>query len=191
MAHGDVPEDGVAAEAGRLEKQFQVHHVVDDDGTVPSSLRLPSGRGVPRLYDAGTGAEPCRERLGGLHDHLFVAFGGMDAVTVEIGTADHKPDIVVPREILYAVQALGVAPGLRGPALVARELIEVPEASCEEAGAPVVDGYHDTPAHLVDGLGQPDRPFAPDVVEHQRILANGEVDVVVAQGCHRDLRAAG
>ena len=47
MGNGYIPESGVSAQAGCLEQQLKVHHIVDDDGACPAAFRLPSLVSIP------------------------------------------------------------------------------------------------------------------------------------------------
>jgi hypothetical protein len=57
MTDGYVVKSGIARYLGGIKKQFQIHHVVDNNGTFPVFFRI----GIPRLDDSGTGFIACDE----------------------------------------------------------------------------------------------------------------------------------
>ena len=65
---------------------------------------------------------------------------GAEAITVEITAANHKAYIMMPLEILYGVEHLGISHCTLSPVFLTCKLLKIPEASGIEARAPVVYG---------------------------------------------------
>lgn len=141
MFHGDVIERGVAGQAGRFEQQLEVHHIVDDDGTLPAARSLPATVGIPRLDDPCPRTEAGGQRLGSLdNDVLIVGLAGQ-TVTVQVTATDHEAHIVMPLQVFDGIQVLGILLGQLLPLLVTGQFIGEPHAAGKEARAPVVNGH--------------------------------------------------
>ena len=57
MLYRNIPKRRIARHSGGFKQQLEVHHIVDDNRTGPSALRLPSAVYIPRLNNAGVRAE--------------------------------------------------------------------------------------------------------------------------------------
>ena len=138
MSHCHLIVSGVARELGRLEEQFQIHHVVDDDGTFPAPFRLPAvSFHVPALDDLGLLVETCAERLGRLDHHVLIFFLMAQAETVAVAAVDDEADVMVPGEITGLIKSLGVFLCQRQQRGIAGQFIQIPHAAGEEPAPPV------------------------------------------------------
>ena len=129
MGNRDIPICGVSGNLGCTEKEFEVHHVVDDDGALAIEFFARS----PALDDAGSRFETGAEGLGGVHDDIVILFGALEAKSVAVASINHKPYVVMLREILDIAKDFSVFLGMLGPILVTCIFIHVPERSGQEA----------------------------------------------------------
>ena len=141
MVYGDVVQRTVTAELGGLEEQFEVHHVVDDDRIAPSALGLPAAIDVPRLDHPRLRVVARGERAGRRHHHGAVGGRRGETQGVAVAAIDHESHVVVPSQILHAVEDIRMTACALGPLFVAREAIHIPKRSGEKAAHPVVDRY--------------------------------------------------
>ena len=191
MLHRDIIIGAVARKLRGLEHQFEIHHVVDDHRALPAALALPAAVGVPRLDDARHRPETRRERLGRLDDHILVAGYVFQSQSVAVAVVDHEAHVVMPLQVLHRIEDLGMLSCARGPCLVARQFVHVPQRPGEETAHPVVDG------HVVDPPVLPGRGDADHTARLARIgqhadLLFGDGDVFVNdRSALRRLRAGG
>ena len=85
---------------GGVEQQFQIHHVVNDNGEVIYFVAMPTAKSVPRLDDICFRTEARTERSCRFHQNVFVAGLWSEAVSVAVTTIHHKADVVVIGESL-------------------------------------------------------------------------------------------
>ncbi len=131
----------VACHLAHLEKQLKIHHIVDDDRTFPSPERLPSVvHHIPRLEDAGIGAEARREGSGSVHQNGVISGDMLEPQSIAIAVIDHESHIVMPFEILDVVQNLSVPACVLRPFFLSGQFVHIPERPREEAADPVVCG---------------------------------------------------
>ena len=140
MAHGDAVVSRVARKLGGFKHQFEIHHVVDDDGAFPALLGLPTVRivDVPRLDDASARTEAGGERLRCLHHHVLISLDVLQAQAVAETAVDDEAHVVVARQHFGRFDGARHVFRLLGPLLVASEFVEIPQGAGEEAATPVV-----------------------------------------------------
>ena len=137
MACCNPGECRVPAEFRRLEKNLKVHHIVYDDGALPSSFRLPSPVHIPRLEYPGGRPEPCRQGFRRIDADILVAIDILEPESVAVTVIYHETYIMVPCEVLYVLKGFRVLSCVFCPEFVAGEFIHVPEGPGEEAAHPV------------------------------------------------------
>ncbi len=101
MGDGNAVESTIARDTRSVHQQLQVHHVVDDDG------KLPSFAGIPRENAAYVRVETGRECTGRLHDHIFVGRISRQTVSVTVTVVDDKADVMGAFVELLAQEQIG------------------------------------------------------------------------------------
>ncbi len=129
---GHVAVNVVTGEVRRDGQQFEVHHVVDDDGIAPFL-------GVPRTGATHRRIEPRGEIAGGSDDHIAVSLVVRQTVAVTVGAVDGKADVVIVGAVLFALHAFGELFGDAEQVFAAAVFVEVPHRTREEAAGPPTD----------------------------------------------------
>ena len=139
VADCNVAVGRVTGHFAHFEKEFEVHHIVDDDRAFPTSLSLPAvSHNIPGLDDAGIRTEAGCEGFRGVHKYCVIARDVLEPESVAIAVINHEAHIVVPFQELDFVEDFSVLLSVYCIFLFARELIHIPESAGEETAHPVV-----------------------------------------------------
>ena len=133
--------------AGGAHQQFQVHHVVDDDGILPAFAAFPAFDGAhPRVEPSGQfqGSVP-QNGSGGDSGNLR----GVPETGIQL-----EADVVVGGRLNQSVQFMGVAVGPGGHVRIVRTGERVPEHARPETAAPPVLFAFPEAAVRVQGTGK-------------------------------------
>ncbi len=86
---------------------------------------------------------PLTQRIRAVQQNLFVSFGLRQPQPVPRAAIEHEADVVIAAVVADLLQHAGVAQRLRLERLIARRLVEQPEASGEKAARPAlrIDGH--------------------------------------------------
>ena len=123
-------EDGIAAVQGGIEEQFEVHHVVDDNGAFPTCIR------IPRHDDSGFGLESCGKRAGRLDQYVGIGRITRDAISVTVAASHAESDVVVRGEVLDSFEPFGLFRCAAFPFRVAGQFVEIPQRARKESTDP-------------------------------------------------------
>ena len=110
MGDSHFSEAGIARQFGCPGEQFEVHHVVDDYGALPSQPGAPRGD-VPGLDNATQRTKAGGQRRGSLQQYGPILFILSQPIAVAEAAVEDKPDVVVVGGVLLPLDAGGKIPG--------------------------------------------------------------------------------
>ena len=137
MGDGDIAEPRIARQPARLEKHFQIHHVVDDHQIGVGLAVLV----VPRTDQPHFGIETLQQRLRRFHQQPLISLVAGKPQPETHRTADHEAQVVgtfVRRKPRKGRRAATGAPQPRG---VLRFAVKEPQGAREKAAHPAADAF--------------------------------------------------
>ena len=87
---------------GHEAEHLEVHHVVNDDGI------LPTGIAIPRLNDTGLLAPTCQQTLGALIDHVEVMLIACKAIALSEAAIEHEAQVVGVGHLFGGFHAISI-----------------------------------------------------------------------------------